>query len=111
MKRWLSIIVSLLLAFGLTAGAMAHAAEPLLRSSTAVSVDCCEGLSKQNDDGQSDPSKASVNFHGCHGHQIGIPAVTAAESESVVPSKPIPARNSASFSLPIYSDAFRPPMA
>ncbi|WP_145985261.1 hypothetical protein [Altererythrobacter sp. B11] len=111
MKRLLSIIVSLLLAFGLSAGAMAHVAESGQNSSTAVSIDCCEGLSKQKDDGQSDPSKASINLHGCHGHQIGIPMMANAESEPVAASKPVPVRNSVSLSLAACSDILRPPMA
>src|SRR3546814_10199071 len=68
MKGWLSIIVGIFLAFGVTAGAMAHATEVGFRNSTVASVDGCESASKKSDDGKSDPSKTSIKFHGCHGH-------------------------------------------
>src|SRR3546814_13798210 len=70
MKGWLSIVLSLLLAFGVTAGAMAHAAEPGSGTRVLASMDACGSYSKKSDKSQSDPSKISVKFHGCHGHHV-----------------------------------------
>jgi len=111
MKRWLSIILSLFLALGVTAGAMAHTAELGVGTGAVASIGGCEGFAKKSDDGQSDPSKASVNFHGCHGHHIGIPVGAAPDSAPVVSVKAVPARSGTSLSPPTHSDTFRPPIA
>jgi hypothetical protein len=111
MNRWLSIILSLFLALGVTAGAMAHATELGVGASAVASIGGCEGFTKKSDDGQTDPSKASVNFHGCHGHHIGIPVGAAPEPDLVVSVNAVPARNGTSLSPPTRSDTFRPPIA
>jgi hypothetical protein len=111
MKRWLSIILSLFLALGLTAGAMAHATEQGVGTSAVASMDGCEGFSKKSDDGQSDPSKASVKFHGCHCHHVGIPVGAKPEPAPVVSLKAVPTRNGTGLSAPTRSDTFRPPIA
>src|SRR3546814_20846292 len=74
MKGWLSIILGLFLALGVTAGTMAHATELGVGTSAVASIGGCENFSKKNDDGPSDPSKASANFHGCPCPHFGIPA-------------------------------------
>ncbi|ABF54282.1 hypothetical protein [Sphingopyxis alaskensis] len=111
MKGWLSIVLSLFLAFGVTAGAMAHAAEPGVGKSEIASIDACGGFSKKSDDSQSDPSKMSVKFHGCHGHHIGIPVASAPEIERIAPVRFVPLRNRAGLAPPTHSDTFRPPIA
>jgi len=111
MNRWLSIILSLFLALGVTAGAMAHATELGVGASAVASIGGCEGFTKKSDDGQTDPSKASVNFHGCHGHHIGIPVGAKPEPAPVVSVKAVPTRNGTSLSPPTHSDTFRPPIA
>ncbi|ETI62702.1 hypothetical protein C100_16570 [Sphingobium sp. C100] len=111
MKGWLSIIVGIFLAFGVTAGAMAHATEVRFRTSAVVSVDSCESASKKSDNGQSDPSKASIKFHGCHGHHIGIPVGAAPQPEAVRTDIATPARITPGISPPTHSDTFRPPIA
>src|SRR3546814_16728922 len=73
MKWLLSFIVGIVLAFGVTAGAVSHAAEVGVRNRTVASVDGCESAAKKSDDVKSDPSKTSIKFHGCHGHHVGIP--------------------------------------
>lgn len=111
MKGWLHIIVSLFLALGVATGPMAHAAELGFGTSAVASVDCCAGFSKKSNDKQSDPAKASVKFHGCHGHHIGVPLDSAPEPEPVVAVKAVPARSGTSLSPPTHSDTFRPPIA
>jgi len=111
MKGWLSIILSLFLAFGVTVGAMAHAAEPGLGTSALASMSACGSYSNKSDDSQSDPSKVSMKFHGCHGHHVGIPVAAAPEPERVPPVRIVPARNRTSLSPPTRSDTFRPPIA
>src|SRR3546814_909803 len=108
MKGWLSIIVGIFLAFGVTAGAMAHATEVGFRNSTVASVDGCESASKKSDDGKSDPSKTSIKFHGCHGHHVGIPVGAAPEPEAVFTDKAVPARIVPGLSPSTHSDTFRP---
>src|SRR3546814_7224079 len=83
MKGCLSIVLSLWLAFGVTAGAMAHAAEPGSGTRVLASMDACGSYSKKSDKSQSDPSKMSVEFHGCHGHHVGIPVASAPEIEQI----------------------------
>src|SRR3546814_13594004 len=87
MKGWLSIVLSLLLAFGVTAGAMAHAAEPGSGTRVLASMDACGSYSKQSDKSRSDPSKLSVKFHGCHGPHVGIPVASAPEIERIAPAR------------------------
>src|SRR3546814_11319240 len=81
MKGWLSIVLSLLLAFGVTAGAMAHAAEPGSGTRVLASMDACGSYSQKSDKSQSDTSKLSVQFHAWHGHPMRIPVATAPERE------------------------------
>lgn len=76
-----------------------------------ASVDACGSASKKSDDGQSDPSKVLVKFHGCHGHHIAIPVASAPEPEAMAVVKAAPARNSTSLAPPTHSDTFRPPIA
>src|SRR3546814_17821305 len=111
MKGWLSIVLSLLLAFGVTAGAMAHAAEPGTGTSVLASMDACGSYSKKSDKSQSDPSKMSVKFHGCHGHHVGIPVASAPEIERIAPVRVVLLRNRAGLAPPTSSDTFRPPIA
>lgn len=111
MKEWLSIIVGIFLAFGVTAGAMAHATEAGFRTRTVVAVDGCESASEKSDDGKSDPSKASIKFHGCHGHHVGISVGAAPEPEAVFTDIAAPARIIRGLSPPVHSDTFRPPNA
>src|SRR3546814_21132339 len=86
MKGWLSIVLSLLPAFGVTAGAMAHAAETGSGTRVLASMDACGSYSKKSDKSQSDPSKMSVKVHGVHGPHVGITVVTgrASRREGVV---------------------------
>src|SRR3546814_16814199 len=93
MKGWLSIILGLFLALGVTAGTMAHATELGVGTSAVASIGGCENFSKKNDDGPSDPSKASANFHGCHCHHVGIPVGAKPEPVPVVSVKAVPTRN------------------
>src|SRR3546814_8708304 len=95
MNRWLHIIVSLFLALGVATMPMAHAAELSFGTGTVASVDSFPGFSKKSNDKQSDPAKASVNFHGCHGHHIGIPVGASPTPELVIAVKAVPARNGA----------------
>lgn len=111
MKGWLSIVLSFFLAFGVTAGAMAHAAEPGFGTSAVASMGVCGSYSKKTDDGQSSPSKMSMKFHGCHGHHVGIPVTSAPESEHITVVRIAPARNRANLAPPAHSDTFRPPIA
>mgnify|MGYP001101507797 CR=1 FL=1 len=111
MKGWLSIILGLFLALGVTAGTMAHATELGVGTSAVASIGGCENFSKKNDDGPSDPSKASANFHGCHCHHVGIPVGAKPEPVPVVSVKAVPTRNGTSLSPPTRSDTFRPPIA
>src|SRR3546814_16006210 len=100
MNRWLHIIVSLFLALGVATMPMAHAAELSFGTGTVASVDSFPGFSKKSNDKQSDPAKASVNFHGCHGHHIGSPVGASPTPELVIAVKAVPARKGASLSTP-----------
>src|SRR3546814_11182571 len=93
MNRWLHIIVSLFLALGVATMPMAHAAELSFGTGTVASVDSFPGFSKKSNDKQSDPAKASVNLHGCHGHHIGIPVDASPTPELVIAVKAVTARN------------------
>ena len=111
MKGWLSIVLSLLLAFGVTAGAMAHAAEPGSGTRVLASMDACGSYSKKSDKSQSDPSKMSVKFHGCHGHHSGVPA-EALIASTEEPCSQSHARILAAALPPVaYIGTFRPPIA
>src|SRR3546814_20781429 len=83
---------------------MAHAAELSFGTCTVASVDSFPGFSKKSNDKQSDPAKASVNFHGCHGHHIGIPVGASPTPELVIAVKAVPARNGASLAPPAQSN-------
>ena len=112
MKKWLHIIVSLFLVTGMTAGAMAEAAEldSSSCSSAVASVDNCVDFSKQGDDKQPDPTKTSTNCSGCHGHQIGIPEVVAQPPEPIVVAQVRLVRGDSNLPPPDHSDTFRPPI-
>lgn len=111
MKGWLSVILSLFLAFGVTAAALAHAAEPGLVASALSSMDSCGGYTKKSEKGQSDPAKMSVPFHGCHAHDMGIPGFTAPAPERITPVRIMPAGSGTGLPPPARSDTFRPPIA
>src|SRR3546814_12205008 len=111
MKGWLCISFGRVRALGLTAGTMAQATELGVGTSAVASIGGCENFSKKNDDGPSDPSKASANFHGCHCHHVGIPFGAKPEPVPVVSVKAVPTRNGTSLSPPTRSDTFRPPIA
>src|SRR3546814_18163028 len=72
---------------------MAHATELGVGTSAVASIGGCENFSKKNDDGPSDPSKASANFHGCHCHHVGIPVGAKPATVPVVLVKAVPTRN------------------
>src|SRR3546814_7611686 len=109
MKGWLSIIVGIFLACGVTAGAMAHATEVGFRNSTVASVDGCESASTKSDDGKSDPSKTSIKFHGAHGHHVGITVGAAPEPAAVFTDKAVPARIVPGRTPSTHSDTSCPP--
>jgi len=112
MKRWMHIIVSLLLVMGMATGAMVHAAEmsSVSCSSATVFIDDCVDLSNQSDEQQPDPADTSVNCNGCHGHQIAIPAAAAASSEPKLAVQIAPAPRGSSLSPSYHTDTFRPPI-
>src|SRR3546814_2656296 len=74
-------------------------------------MDACGSYSKKSDKSQSDPSKMSVKFHGCHGHHVGIPVASAPEIERIAPVRVVLLRNRAGLAPPTRSDTFRPPIA
>src|SRR3546814_8483071 len=84
-----------------------------LRISDWSSDVCSSDLSysKKSDKSQSDPSKMSVKFHGCHGHHVGIPVASAPEIERIAPVRVVLLRNRAGLAPPTRSDTFRPPIA
>src|SRR3546814_16883112 len=77
-----------------------HATELGVGTSAVASIGGCENFSKKNDDGPSDPSKASANFPGCHCHHVGIPVGAKPEPVPVVSVKAVPTRNGPSPSPP-----------
>src|SRR3546814_11059386 len=111
MNRWLHIIVSLFLALGVATMPMAHAAELSFGTGTVASVDSFPGFSKKSNAKQSDPAKASVNFHGCHGHHIGIPVGASPTPELVIALKAVLARNGAILAPPSQYNTSRHPIA
>src|SRR3546814_19948392 len=74
-------------------------------------MDDCGSDSKKSDKSQSDPSKMSVKFHGCHGHHVGIPVASAPEIERIAPVRVVLLRTRAGLAPPTRSDTFRPPLA
>ena len=111
MKGWFSVMFSILLAIGVTAGAMAHAAEISSDNMTFAGKEPCASDSKKSDDGSSESSKGSLGIHACHGHHVGIPVVSATEAEFVQVIRAMPLRTRASLAPPAPSDTFRPPIA
>src|SRR3546814_12741320 len=111
MNRWLHIIVSLFLALGVATMPMAHAAELSFGTGTVASVDSFPGFSKKSNDKQSDPAKASVTFHGCHVHHIGIPVGASQTPELVIAVKAVTARNGADTAPQVQTNTFSPTLA
>src|SRR3546814_7174449 len=88
-----------------------HDAEPGSHTRVLASMDACGSYSKKSDKRQSDPSKISVKFHGCHGHHVGIPVASAPEIERIAPVRVVLLRNRAGLAPPTRSDTFRTPIA
>src|SRR3546814_17952720 len=90
---------------------MAHAAEPGSGTRVLPSMDACVSYSNEGDKSQSDPSKMSVKFHGCHGHHVGIPVESAPGIELIAPVRVVLLRNRAGLAHHTRSATFRPPIA
>src|SRR3546814_19555324 len=86
-----------------------HATELGVGTSAVASIGGCENFSKKNDDGPSDPSKASANFHGCNCHHVGIPVGAKPEPVPVVSVKAGATRNGHNHPLTTPSAPLHPP--
>lgn len=111
MVRISAIFLAFLVALSLTAGAIAHAAEPIgcLDAKVAASLGHEAG---DRDQVPSDDGKASPHHHGgCGGHQIGEP-VSEGFSPQPRPRTKLPLIPHANGRVSAPTDpAFRPPRA
>jgi len=81
MRRWLSMIASLMLAVMVWTGGVAHAAEAL--SCAEVSATESGHFNGDEDQTPSDSGKAVTHHHsGCHGHHNLVPAAFEAQSRT-----------------------------
>lgn len=117
MRRVLLLLLSIFLASGTVAGAIAHAGEncgqatPIAAGELRDWDGCVVTTAKADKDAPSDDGQLPSPLHGCHGHHSGVPAdVAAPPAEAVhlvtyvrVPSAPLPPA--------AFTGTFRPPIA
>ena len=111
MGRFLALILMCIVSLSLTAGAMAHAAEPIGCLDAEVAADLGHA-SGDRDQVPSDSGKATPHHHGgCQGHQIGEPVKDGFTAQSYLRTS-VPMLGNAQFRVSTASaPAYRPPIA